>query len=260
VTFEYPPAPTCSTLWLACRESIDAGAARIAVDHARFWARSEPHPRAVVAAIEGAATGDEDSWHDALVIALDQGLRLIAVDALEGLAVAAATTESWAESLRLVGAAERLGDETGYRWRFGFEQRAVDTARAAAAEALGDAAEAAATEGRGLDWREAAAYARRARGERKRPHHGWARDHPRSRDSGCHRDCVNTAGDRARARMILVGSDTDVHASTSWRASGSRVATASSRTTTEAAESKAPAVDGERGWPFSIGAGGSSLC
>ena len=29
-------------------------------------------------------------------------------------------------------------------------------------------------EGRNLDWRDAAAYARRARGERKRPHHGWA--------------------------------------------------------------------------------------
>ena len=40
--------------------------------------------------------------------------------------------------------------------------------------ALGDDAEPAAAEGRNLDWRAAAAYARRARGERKRPHHGWA--------------------------------------------------------------------------------------
>ena len=146
----------------------------MAVDHARFWARTEPHPRAVLAAIEGAATGDEDRWHDALAIALDQGLRLIAVDAFEGLAVAAAATESWAECLRLLGAADRLRDETGYRWRFGFEQQAVDTARATAAAALGGSAEAAETEGRDLEWREAAAYARRARGERKRPSHGWA--------------------------------------------------------------------------------------
>jgi DNA-binding CsgD family transcriptional regulator len=36
------------------------------------------------------------------------------------------------------------------------------------------ALEAAVAEGRNLDWREAAAYARRARGERKRPQHGWA--------------------------------------------------------------------------------------
>ena len=40
--------------------------------------------------------------------------------------------------------------------------------------ALGDDAEPAAAEGRNLDWRAAAAYARRARGERKRPAHGWA--------------------------------------------------------------------------------------
>jgi DNA-binding CsgD family transcriptional regulator len=50
----------------------------------------------------------------------------------------------------------------------------VATARAAAVAALGDGAAAAEDAGRSLDWREAAAYARRARGERKRPHHGWA--------------------------------------------------------------------------------------
>ena len=47
-------------------------------------------------------------------------------------------------------------------------------ARADAVAALGDAAEAAEAEGRQIDWRDAAAYARRARGERKRPSHGWA--------------------------------------------------------------------------------------
>jgi predicted ATPase/DNA-binding CsgD family transcriptional regulator len=166
--------PTCSTLWLVGRESIDAGSPRVAVDKARYWARPEPHPRAVVAAIEGAATGDEDRWHDAFAVALDHGLRLIAVDALEGLAAAAGRAESWAESLRLLGAAERLRDETGYRWRFPFERRSVDDTRGNAVDALGDQAAAATAEGRHLDWRQAGAYARRARGERKRPHHGWA--------------------------------------------------------------------------------------
>ena len=65
-------------------ESIDAGAADVAVDWRSYWARPEPHPQAVFAAIEGAATGNEDRWHDALAIALDHDLRLIAVDALEG--------------------------------------------------------------------------------------------------------------------------------------------------------------------------------
>ena len=50
----------------------------------------------------------------------------------------------------------------------------MDSARAAALDALGDEADAATAEGRGLDWHDAAAYAQRARGERKRPHHGWA--------------------------------------------------------------------------------------
>jgi DNA-binding CsgD family transcriptional regulator len=166
--------PTVGTLWLFSREAIDAGDPGVAVDWARSWELTGPHTRAVLAAIEAAATGDEDRWHDALTIAADNALRLVAVDALEGLAVAAARAESWAECLRLAGAAERLRSETGYRWRFGFENRAITSARADAAEALGEAAPDAEAEGRALEWREAAAYARRARGERKRPRHGWA--------------------------------------------------------------------------------------
>jgi DNA-binding CsgD family transcriptional regulator len=49
----------------------------------------------------------------------------------------------------------------------------VDDTRSNAVDALGDQAPAATAEGRLLDWRQAGAYARRARGERKRPHHGW---------------------------------------------------------------------------------------
>ena len=51
----------------------------------------------------------------------------------------------------------------------------VDVARQLATDNLDDAdAEQANTEGQNLDWQAAAAYARRARGERKRPRHGWA--------------------------------------------------------------------------------------
>ena len=68
-----------------------------------------------------------------------------------------------------------MRDETGYRWRFAFEQGRLDAAVAAATEALGpDRAGAATAEGAALEWREAAAYASRARGERQRPSHGWA--------------------------------------------------------------------------------------
>ena len=100
--------------------------------------REEPLGRAVRAAIEATAAQDEDRWHEASSIAVEHGLRLVAVDALEGLAgVAAAASESWAECLRLAAAAARLRDETGYRWRFAFEQDRLDAAVAAATEALG---------------------------------------------------------------------------------------------------------------------------
>ncbi len=133
---------TAGTMWLLCRESIDAGEPS-AVDKARPQASGRPHACAVLAAVDGAATGDEERCHEALSIALEQGLRLIAVDALEGLAVAAARSESPVESMRLVGAAWRLRQETGYAWRFPFEERAVDSARRDAAEALGIDAESA---------------------------------------------------------------------------------------------------------------------
>src|SRR4051794_13602051 len=67
-----------------------------------------PHDRAVLAAITGAATGNDARWHDALALALDHGLRLLAVDALEGLAIGASRSESCSGGLRLLGAAERL--------------------------------------------------------------------------------------------------------------------------------------------------------
>jgi DNA-binding CsgD family transcriptional regulator len=54
------------------------------------------------------------------------------------------------------------------------EQTAVDEAKANAVAALGNEAAVPSAEGRNLEWHEAAAYASRARGERRRPRHGWA--------------------------------------------------------------------------------------
>jgi DNA-binding CsgD family transcriptional regulator len=167
----WPSSPW--TLWLICRETIDAGAPDAAVEHIRLWARPTICGQAVLAAVEAAASGNEDRWQDALAIAVDHRLRLIAVDALEGVAVTAGRAESWTECLRLLAAARRLRDETGYQWRFAFEKGAVDTTRAASLAALADDAHKATIEGGNLDWIDAVSYARRARGQRKRPHHGW---------------------------------------------------------------------------------------
>jgi DNA-binding CsgD family transcriptional regulator len=164
-----------STIHFFAKEALDAGGASVAVEAARAQHVRGPYPDAVLAAIEGGATDDEYRWHEALQIAAAHGLRLIAVDALEALAVAASRAESWVECLRLLGAARRLRDECHYRWRYPSEQTAIDEVTAAARDELSDdQAQTAETEGRSLPWVEAARYANRARGDRRRPRHGWA--------------------------------------------------------------------------------------
>ena len=156
------------SMWFVCREAIDAGEPDRALAVVRAQAPPTPFGQAVLAVIEGAVSGDDDHWHEALRLAAEKGLRPIAVDALEGLAVGAARGENWTDCLRLFAAAQRLRDETGYRWRFCFERDVVEPARAAALAALG-----APLQEDPLEWHEAAAYAARARGRRQRPRHGW---------------------------------------------------------------------------------------
>src|SRR5262245_47082109 len=142
-------------LFLPCREAVDAGQGAFAVESAQLHAPATPLGQAVLASIAATASQDEDRWHAALALAVEHGLRLVEVDALEGLAALAADGEAWVECLRLAAAAERLRDETGYRWRFRFEQERLDTAIASASDALGsDAAGAATAEGAALDSQE----------------------------------------------------------------------------------------------------------
>ena len=160
--------------WLDPRDAIERGdrtAARTLAESLRAGGATK---QAMAHAITGLLDGSEDDWHEALRLAHQHGLRLIAVDALEALGVAAAANDSTAEALRLLAAAHRLRDETGYQWRFGGEQRSHDNAQRSARDDLGNAADAAWHEGLTLDLTDAVAYARRARGERGRPRHGWA--------------------------------------------------------------------------------------
>ena len=140
--------------------------------------------QAMAHALAGLVDDSEDQWHEALRLADEHGLRLIAVDALEALAAAAAAGDSFVEALRLCAAAERLRGETGYEWRWPGEQRTYDDGLRAARDGLGEAADQAWNEGLTLEWHEAAAYARRARGERGRPNMaGPASLRPSSRSS-----------------------------------------------------------------------------
>jgi DNA-binding CsgD family transcriptional regulator len=168
------PALTVDDPWLAPRDLVDRGdvtAARSAVGSLQAGGAAS---RAVAHAISGLADRSEDDWHEALRLADQHGLRLIAVDALEALAAIAAANDSFTEALRLLAAADRLRAETGYVWRYPEEQRTYEEALGAARANAGEAADTAWQEGLTLDWLEAAEYARRARGERGRPQHGWA--------------------------------------------------------------------------------------
>jgi DNA-binding CsgD family transcriptional regulator len=72
----------------------------------------------------------------------------------------------------LFGAARSVRAQIGYA-RFPVAERAHRAAVTRVADALGDAAERAVTEGAELTWEAALAYARRGRGDRKRPTAGW---------------------------------------------------------------------------------------
>ena len=124
----------------------------------------------------------ERCTHEALGHLLAKDLRLGIPDCIELLAAVAAAQDSFEEAARLLGAASagrrRLGivrfpPEPAF-WA-GFEE----TARSALGE---DAFQAAFAAGAALDMDEAVAYARRARGERKRPSTGWESLTPTERE------------------------------------------------------------------------------
>ena len=93
-----------------------------------------------------------------------------ALDALEGLAVCAAEGDSLIEAVRLVGAAQRLREETSITYRSRRLDERVQAALAQAHSVLADGAvDDALRAGASLEWRAAAEYAARARGQRGRP-------------------------------------------------------------------------------------------
>jgi DNA-binding CsgD family transcriptional regulator len=112
----------------------------------------------------------EQQAHAGLAEITDAGLWAEVPDALELLGGFAVDSGAFAEGARLLVAASALHERMGQRcWLAGEVER--DRARAAAG--LGDDFPRTAAEGRQLDGPAAVAYARRARGERRRPSFGW---------------------------------------------------------------------------------------
>jgi predicted ATPase/class 3 adenylate cyclase/DNA-binding CsgD family transcriptional regulator len=132
------------------------------------------HRRAALELDTGDVASAEELAHEALVQAAAGPWPPYVIDALELLACVAIARDSHAEGVRLHGAAQHLRDDAGYRYLVeperGRLQRAIDSARGALGD---DELTAARAAGQGLTLDDAIAYARRARGERKRPAHGW---------------------------------------------------------------------------------------
>jgi DNA-binding CsgD family transcriptional regulator len=127
-----------------------------------------------VALEEGDPSRAQTLLHDALAAHASAGFLPDIIVDLEALAAVAAALDAWREAARLLAASERARDRIGLR-RWPAEEHANIAQRRTARDRLSDAAfESAWAEGRALTVDEAVAYARRARGERRRPATGWA--------------------------------------------------------------------------------------
>jgi DNA-binding CsgD family transcriptional regulator len=147
-------------------------------EHAQFWGAEAAAIYAttdtVLTRLEDNAVAAEQLGHDALLAHQRAGFRPQLVHTLEALSGLAAAQGSYVECARLAGAAQALRDDMGYVLRWPYETELRDADLAAARAALGNEAfDAAFADGRSLDEEGAVAYARRARGERKRPTAGW---------------------------------------------------------------------------------------
>jgi predicted ATPase/DNA-binding CsgD family transcriptional regulator len=121
----------------------------------------------------GAVDTAEDAVHEALTAFVSSGDEAGVIDALEALAGIAVTVESCQEAVRLMGAASAHRERLGYA-RFPIAAQRYDRDLAAARTALGaESFERERAHGAQLSAAEAVAYARRGRGERKRPSSGW---------------------------------------------------------------------------------------
>jgi len=129
----------------------------------------------------GWAKAERDGQH-ALALAAELGAQLGVPDILECLAAAAAGVGSFDEAGRLMGAADAMRSRMGsvrFKVHDADHEAALATIRAALGEDEYDRSWA---DGAGLSPGEAIAFARRGRGERKRPQTGWAALTPTERD------------------------------------------------------------------------------
>ncbi len=115
---------------------------------------------------ERSAAEAESAAHAGLARAAEFGFALCQIDALETLAVLAGDAGRFAEAGRLLGAADAFRSRTGFRFRQLYLRPALEELRGKVDPTSLD-------QGARLSLEEAVEYARRGRGERGRPDHGW---------------------------------------------------------------------------------------
>lgn len=172
---------TTNMLWRAETELAagDVVAARRWADQAvsattGFFQTMALTARARVALAEGNAEAAERDAYGALALAAGIRALLGVPDIFDLLARLATQAESYPEAARLVGAADTVRERTG-EVRYKIYQAGYEALVAELRDAMGhNAFDAARAEGATLSTEEAIAYARRGRGERKRPSTGWA--------------------------------------------------------------------------------------
>jgi predicted ATPase/class 3 adenylate cyclase/DNA-binding CsgD family transcriptional regulator len=178
-----PDAGFSSTnlMWRAETELAagDVVAARLWADQgvsatAGYFRMLALNARVRVALAEGDPEAAERDAYEALACAADTGARLGVPDVFDGLAGLAAQGASYPEAARLFGAAAAIRQRTG-EVRYKIHQADYEASVTSLRDVMGqEGFDVAWAEGTGLSTEEAIAYARRGRGERKRPPTGWA--------------------------------------------------------------------------------------
>ncbi len=147
-----------------------------------WWLMSALSTHARVAIAAGEPDQAERDAHDALALGAETKAYLHIPDILECLAVLASEAGSHREATRLFGAAHAIRLRIG-AVRFEVWDAGPEASVATLRDAMGEKDfESAWTEGTALSTEDAIAYARRGRGERKRPSSGWASLTPTERD------------------------------------------------------------------------------
>jgi predicted ATPase/class 3 adenylate cyclase/DNA-binding CsgD family transcriptional regulator len=143
------------------------------------WALST---RTRVAIAQGELEQGERDAHDALAIAAEIKAYLLIPDILECLAALAGKHDSHREAARLFAAAQSIRQRIG-AVRFKIYDAGYQASVAALRDTMGENDfDSAWAEGSALSTEEAIAYAKRGRGERKRPANGWSSLTPTERD------------------------------------------------------------------------------